>query len=359
MTRLLLTHLARVVLLTSFLAHAAAQTPPQAQGAIKWHPGHYMSVRNSHKYDDADQGYITQIANEPTIRGILRDWNWRDIETSKGVYDFSGIDTYLHTVKSLPSHKQMIIRIENRVFGQGGTTVPDYLKTDPVFQGGEVPMGNGVVARIWDAPVMDRLIALYQALAARYDSDPTVEGIGTSETAIGFSKEHPAPSTYSNGALVMQLERFLLAARAAWGHSNVFVETNYLGSDAQMEDFIRHCMTSRIVVGGPDTWNRTYLAAGTRALQSDAIVTGARGSGTDYRGVVAIKSEVEATELGGYIATFTTSHSTSCTPILSFGIETTIPAAPRSNGRLEFFPLFARSAARPTLPVPAVSVTLA
>jgi len=40
-------------------------------------------------------------------------------------------------------------------------------------------MANGVVARIWDAPVMDRYIALIQALAQRYDSNPYVEGIST------------------------------------------------------------------------------------------------------------------------------------------------------------------------------------
>jgi hypothetical protein len=288
---------------TACVANAAL---PQNRSTIKWHPGHYMSLRNNHKYDSEDQGYITQIGNEPTITGILRDWNWRDLETSKGVYDFSGIDTYLNTVKSLPTRKRMIIRIENRVFGkQTGTTVPDYLKTDPAYQGGEVPMGNGVVARIWDRPVMDRLIALYQALAVRYDSDPYVEGISTSETSIGFSTDYPAPATYSPDALLTQLERFVAATRAAWPHSNVFVETNYLGSNSQMESFIKYCMVNQSTVGGPDTWNRAYVTTGKRALQSDAVVTGTKGSGTDYRGIIAIKSEVEATELGGYIATFT------------------------------------------------------
>jgi len=45
----------------------------------------------------SDQRYISQIGGEPTVTGILRNWNWRDIETSRGVYDFSSIDTYLKT----------------------------------------------------------------------------------------------------------------------------------------------------------------------------------------------------------------------------------------------------------------------
>jgi hypothetical protein len=75
---------------------------PIPAAAIKWHPGHYMSIRNSHRYDDQDFGYIRELANEPTVMGILRDWKWRDVEPKKGEYDFSEIDDYLKAVKKLP-----------------------------------------------------------------------------------------------------------------------------------------------------------------------------------------------------------------------------------------------------------------
>jgi hypothetical protein len=263
-----------------------------AGAAIKWHPGQYMSLENNHKYDDIDQRYISQIGGEPTVTGILRNWNWRDIETSRGVYDFSSIDTYLKTVTSLSSKKRMIIRIDNRVFGgQTGSTVPDYLKSDPAYMGGAVPMANGVVARIWDAPVMDRYIALIQALAQRYDSNPYVEGISTSETAIGFSSAYPAPATFSTGTLLAQLQRYMIAARLAWAHSAVFVETNYFGSDSQMQALIDSAVKNQAVIGGPD------VIPGT-AIQSDQVMLGAAGTGADYRRIVAIKSEVQLPELG-------------------------------------------------------------
>jgi hypothetical protein len=222
----------------------------------------------------------------------LRDWEWRDIEPSKGVYDFSEIDNYLKAVKSLPTNKRFIIRVENRIFvTHQGNAVPDYMLKDPTYHGGQVPMANGVVARLWEAPVMDRLIALHQALAARYDAEPLVEGLSTSETAIGFSSEYPAPSTFSTGALLEQLERLIAASRSAWSHSNVFADTNYLGHDAQMEAFIVYCLSQQAVIGGPDV-------VPDRALQSDQIMRGELGAAMDYRGAVAIKAEVQASELG-------------------------------------------------------------
>jgi hypothetical protein len=271
---------------------SCAGTKSGPADAIKWHPGQYMSMRNSHRYDRVDLGYISELANEPTVIGVLRDWRWGDIEDERGVYDFSEIDKYLQALKALPTPKRFIIRIEDRAFGnQKSSVVPDYMRADPAYLGGQAPMGSGVVARIWEAPVMDRLIALYQALGARYDAEPLVEGISTSETAIGFNKDYPAPATYSTGALLTQLKRLIAAERLAWPHSNVFAETNYLGSNSQMEDFISFCVDQQAVIGGPDV-------VPERALQSDEIMRGELGAAKDYRGIVAIKAEVQASSLG-------------------------------------------------------------
>ncbi len=261
-----------------------------------------MSLRSRHRDPATELPWIDAIAGEPTVRGVLVQWVWNDLETSKGVYDFSSIDTYLAKIKSLSTPKRLIIRIEERGFGAGNSVVPAYLKTDPIYNGGDAAMSNGVVARVWEAPVMDRLIALYKALADRYDSDPNVEGISGSETSIGFSDP---PATFSNGAYLEQLKRHILAARANWKHSLVFIDSNYLGNDAQMEDLIKSAMASREAIGGPDTLSREWVLDGTRAIQSDEVMRGERGSGTDYRGMIAIKSEVQDSELGAVIATFT------------------------------------------------------
>lgn len=279
---------------------------PPATGTLKWHPGHYMRIIARHRDPAKELPYIEAIGDEPAVAGVQVTWLWRNIEKSPGVYDFSSIDTYLNKVKSLPRPKKIIIRITERGFSSTTTTsVPDYLKSDPIYNGGEVIMGNGVVARIWEAPVMDRLILLYKALGARYDADPYVEGTSTSETAITFSSTYPAPSSYTQTAVLTQFKRLLTGIRQYWPRSQIFLSTNYLGTDAQMEDLIKHSQKTFTAVGGPDVWSRAWVESGKRALQSDLVVRGERGSGTDYRGVIAIKAEVQAPELGGYIAEFT------------------------------------------------------
>jgi hypothetical protein len=264
-------------------------TPTPANG-IKWHPGHYMMIRGRHKSVATELAAIDQTKGDPTVKGVLLDWFWNELEGDKGVYNFAVIDTYLKEARS--AGKQMIIRVKNRAFGgHGGAVVPQYLMSGAGYNGGQVDMASGTVARIWEAPVMDRLIALHQALAARYDSDPNVEGISTDETAIGFGGAYKAPSSYSGDTLLTQLERYIAANRSAWSHSNVFAENNYLGSNSQMEEFIKFCQANRAIIGGPD------VVPG-RALQADQIMRGELGSGTDYRGTIAIKAEIQASSLG-------------------------------------------------------------
>jgi hypothetical protein len=271
-------------------------------GALKWHPGHYMMLRSRHRNPSAELPQIDSIGSNSNVKGSLVMWVWSDIEgDTLGSYDFSSIDQYLQRLKSEPQPKRLIIRIEDRAFNSGGSSVPAYLKTS-AYNGGEVAMENGTVARIWEQPVMDRLIALYQALAARYDGDPYVEGISTEETSIGFNTKAPAPNTYSAGALLTQFSRLATSARAAWKHSEVFLTTNYLGSDTQMEQLIQTAEANQVVLGGPDTWGMAWVQAGTRGLQSDFIERGIRGSGSVYIGKVAQKAEIEDTELGVMVA---------------------------------------------------------
>jgi len=68
----------------------------------------------------------------------------------------------------------------------------------------------GVIARLWDPAVMDRLVALYAALAERYDGDPNVEGVVLGETSPGFNA---SPSGYSRATLATQLKRQVTAVR--------------------------------------------------------------------------------------------------------------------------------------------------
>ena len=85
-------------------------------GKMKWHPGHYMMIRSRHRDPAKELPYIDALANEPTVKGALVTWKWMDLEKSKGVYDFSSIDTYLNRLKGLATPKRLIIHVYERAW---------------------------------------------------------------------------------------------------------------------------------------------------------------------------------------------------------------------------------------------------
>ena len=72
---------------------------------------------------------------------------------------------------------------------------------------------------------MDRLIALSQALAKRYDKHPLFEMIGFQETTFGLPG-----SGFDLAAYHTQLERWFDASRKAWPHTQLRLNANYGGS---------------------------------------------------------------------------------------------------------------------------------
>ncbi|MCZ8129688.1 MAG: hypothetical protein O9284_00085 [Steroidobacteraceae bacterium] len=258
-------------------------------GRIKWNPGHYM---NAPTVSDPKVVNPTQLADEPYVKGMQQRYWWATLEPERGRYDFSIIDGHLAVLK--PMGKRLVIQIMDRSWSGTSATgrLPAYLGT-PEFNGGWYvkPNSTGVVARIWEKPVMDRLIALYEALGKRYDGEVYVEGITTEETSIGFSPGGSAPSSYNRPALAAQLKRLVTGARRAWPNSNVFVYTNFL--TGEIEGIIEHVAAERAAPGGPDV-----LPPPHRGAEGDRIIQGLVG-GTDYRGKLAIGYAVQSPALCG------------------------------------------------------------
>lgn len=284
----------RITRCASALVALAAATSVTA--GVKWHPGHYVML-NGDSSEATHFSQIDEIASEPVIKGVqVRVW-WYQIERSKGVYDFSRIDDYLRKLKSLPSAKRLVVRIMDRRFGTSSRSniVPNYLLTESIYNGGVTASKNGYVARLWEAPVMDRLIALYRAVGARYDGDAYFEGVATEETTLGFGSKTP-PASYSNTALTKQYQRFAAAARDAMPRTNLFLYTNFLGSDTLMADLIQDLVAPQLGAGGPNVLP-------SEMTQGQRVWTGQTGA--DYRGRLAIGNSVEAGELGGSLGNFT------------------------------------------------------
>jgi hypothetical protein len=280
------------------LLGVAAATTSIAQ--TKWHPGHYV-ILNSGDSQSRHFQNIDEIAREPAVKGVvLRIW-WYNLEKSKGSYDFSKIDAYLNKLKSLSTPKRLVIRIMDRKFNTTNKSgiVPNYLLTESVYKGGltlQKTNNPGYVARLWEAPVMDRLIALYKAIGSRYDGNVYLEGLATEETTLSLGDKSKWPSGYSNDALVKQYLRLIAVRRSNMPRTQLFIGANYLGTDSQMGTVIQKIYEQDAAVAGSNTMP-------SRITQAQRIWTGQTGG--DYSGEIGIASGVESLELGGEHGSYT------------------------------------------------------
>ena len=273
-----------VPILFSLAAGSAA-----AQG-IKWHPGHYVMLSTGDSRASILNS-IEEIGDEPAIAGVQVRVRWADLESSKGVYDFSDLDAYLAKVKSRPTRKQLVVRVIDRGFNTSRSSgiVPSYLMSS-AYNGGVVRTRTGYAARLWEPAVMTRLIALQTAIGHRYDDEPRFEGLATEETTLSLSQ--PFPAGYSHAALTEQYKRLVTAVRAAAPRSNFFLYTNWIGSATLMDDLMQTLVLTRGAAGGSN------IFPGDKTLGQE-VWSGVHGA--DYRWLLALSSSVE----GGELASFT------------------------------------------------------
>jgi hypothetical protein len=267
-----------------------ASTPELPKGDMKWHPGHYMLLQTGNSQSQRFSYYDADLAGNASLAGAQVRWSWAELEPSQGNYNFSAIEADLARLQSMG--KRLWIQVLDRKFNTTDSSgiIPSYMMTS-AYNGGLVQNRSGYVARLWESKVMDRKIALMQALAARFDNEPFVEGITGAETAMGF--DAPLPDGYSAAILAAQLKREVSAMTAAFRHTNVFVYTNFIGSEAVMIDLIGHIHRNRAAAGGPDT-----LPPPRDGTLGQLVFVGTIG-GTDYRGLMPIGQTVQSPELGG------------------------------------------------------------
>jgi hypothetical protein len=129
-----------------------------------------------------------------------------------------------------------------------GDRVPAYMLTDPVYRGGQVPTANGCAAKRWVPAVMDRIIALHQALGARFDQEPYIEGVTTEESAIGAAAKDDGSSAR---AYIDQLKRLASAMPNAYPHTLSAIWINW-STKPYTQELVTHLATLGVGTGGPD-----------------------------------------------------------------------------------------------------------
>lgn len=170
--------------------------------SVKWHPGHYYSIMSGSKNDPT---YLAQVYSElddtPALRGMQVRFNWAELETSYGVYNFTTIDKRLSELAA--KNKRLMILLEIKSWDSGTALVPEYLKAS-TYEGGIFPFNTdgsstikGYNIKLWNPMVRDRLAALISALGKRFNSHNYFEGIGLTETSLS-SPMIPLTSTQIN-----------------------------------------------------------------------------------------------------------------------------------------------------------------
>jgi hypothetical protein len=261
--------------------------PGEVSSAIKWNPGHYVISDNGAGLLKR-LAYLDEIAEEPSIRGLQVRYYWNELEPRKGEYDFLALDALLDRAESV--NKQIILEVWTRSFGGRLKPSPAYIQTEE-YGGGDYSVyndGTRFATRVWNPAVMDRLIALYQALGERYDSHPNFEAIATAETALGGTVTN-LPG-FSSTAATDQYLRLMQASRAAWPRTIVRLSTNYWPSQSLFVRLHNESLRYQYALGGPDIILATP-AASTNASQ--ALIVGATGE-VDFRGKVPIMFNVES-----------------------------------------------------------------
>lgn len=294
------------------IASALYTTTGAVTNAIRWHPGHYMlldGIKSSPSRRATHIAQIAELANEPTIKGVKLQLYWGDVEsgTTQGNASyqpgFDILDEYLDALGNIG--KKMILSIQDRIFGglspsnlTNGYYFPQYVTTQEPAVSLDAP---GYTTRVWTSFTNGRLIALTQALGARYNSDTRWEMYQGEETALGLA--NPSGVGYSASAHATQLKLFITQMVSAWPNTLTRVSTNFMNAygsfsgDTAMADLLAYMADRKVAAGGPDTIPNQSIAA-------NRIFAGIGGY-TNWRGKIPWVGEVQSPSMGGKEGNFT------------------------------------------------------
>ncbi len=267
----------------------------------RWNPGHYMqfqvwdSSTDEKKQKKRFRAYDS-ISNNTQIKGVALRIRWGQLESSKGVYTFDFLNEEIEKLQSLAVPKQLFIRLIDRAFSKksGPNCINDGYFPAYIIDIACTETSKGNTARIWDPAVVDRMIALYQAIAAEWDDNPAFEGIYLiRETAKnGAILDDP---TFSYQAYKQGLKNLVDAADTAFVKSNAVLSMNF-SRQQDAEDMFSHLITTKVGYGGPDTMPDDTCAHWQ--IRSDKVYNGTLGD-KDHRGAIPSIRSNEGSQMGG------------------------------------------------------------
>lgn len=245
-------------LLCVYPAAALAQAPTPDRNAVKWHPGHYVTLVEPAGEDPA---YMREVLDEldrhTVLRGVQIRYTWAQLEPEAGVYRFEAIDRDLAALAA--RGKRLFILLQTKSFDDRRPAAPAWLRAS-YYDGGvfrlRAPDAGpvqrpGENIRLWHSQVKQRLTGLVQALGRRFDAHPALEGISMTETAMGRPEGGPI-STAVEQRFFEHLREVVGEMRRAFPHTVTLQFVNY--PRRMLPSLIGGMRELGVGLGGPDVF---------------------------------------------------------------------------------------------------------
>ncbi len=303
----------------STVTASTGSTAPASGGAhvIKWNPGHYMDSESVIRPGSTVSNVIYELNdlnNQDAVLGYRVNVTWGALEPTEGNYDFSVLDAILAKLKTAYNKpKRLVIYMwlyNNGAMGKknDGSTIPLYIQQNQIYGPSPVSGSYGwwgqnannastgmYAPAIYTQPVMDRLIALVQALGQHYDADPNVEAIDFQEdaTIAQCASAYGVDPRYSDANWLAQLERLLPAATAAFPHTSVIMDNSWFDRPPPGVALQQWMAANRIAPGSADTLGQSMIDASGYAHLSIGMQT-LMGQATQYGGTTDLRPVTRA-----------------------------------------------------------------
>jgi hypothetical protein len=147
-----------------------------------FHPGHWYVA-------NGEDELFGSFLNESKFVGAKMAYDWKDIETAEGVYDWTSIDARL--AQCAGAGKMLTILIKKAKFGTGTPNTPSYMWNDASYGGDPTYYGNwpktsqvGWRPFLENTKVQTSLNNLHAAIGTRYGAHANFESIHVGESSL-------------------------------------------------------------------------------------------------------------------------------------------------------------------------------
>ena len=187
---------------------------------------------------------------------------WAQLEPSKGVYDFSVIESDLQYLKK--HNKSLFIQIQDATFSKKYKAVPRYLFADEFNGGVEKQVADngkheGWVAKRWDTKVQERFFLLISELGKAFDN--RIAGINLQESAINVNVT--AESGFNGTSYLEALKGNMQALKSSFKYATKIQYANFMPGEwlpwedkGFLKEMYRYGEEIGVGLGSPDLMPR-------------------------------------------------------------------------------------------------------